>query len=104
MTALPAGAGPPLPPVPLGRMGRRVAEAHNRLGPLREILLSHAEPTPEQIAFVGEVVAGAYFLDERVRDLIGYHGRRAVPIPSAPDHSDLIGPVVERGPRYRPTP
>jgi choline dehydrogenase-like flavoprotein len=30
--ALPPGAGPPLPPVPLGRMGRRVAQAHNRLG------------------------------------------------------------------------
>jgi choline dehydrogenase-like flavoprotein len=30
--AFPPGAGPPLPPVPLGRMGRRVAEAHNRLG------------------------------------------------------------------------
>jgi choline dehydrogenase-like flavoprotein len=30
--AFPPGVGPPLPPVPLGRMGRRVAEAHNRLG------------------------------------------------------------------------
>ncbi|MFZ0088094.1 MAG: GMC family oxidoreductase [Solirubrobacteraceae bacterium] len=30
--AFPAGEGPPLPPVPIGAMGRRVAAAHNRLG------------------------------------------------------------------------
>ncbi len=30
--AFPEGEGPPLPPVPLGRMGRRVAKAHNDLG------------------------------------------------------------------------
>ena len=30
--AFPPGAGPPLPPVPLGAMGRRVARAHNELG------------------------------------------------------------------------
>jgi len=28
-TAFPPGEGPPMPPVPLGRMGRRVAKAHN---------------------------------------------------------------------------
>ena len=31
-TAFPPGEGPPMPPVPLSRLGRRVAEAHNRLG------------------------------------------------------------------------
>ena len=31
-TAFPPGAGPPLPPVPLGAMGRKVAKAHNDLG------------------------------------------------------------------------
>jgi choline dehydrogenase-like flavoprotein len=31
-TAFPPGEGPPLPPVPLSPLGRRVAEAHNRLG------------------------------------------------------------------------
>ncbi len=30
--AFPPGEGPPLPPVPLGRMGRKVARAHNELG------------------------------------------------------------------------
>jgi choline dehydrogenase-like flavoprotein len=31
-TAFPPGEGPPLPPVPLGPMGRKVAKAHNDLG------------------------------------------------------------------------
>jgi choline dehydrogenase-like flavoprotein len=31
-TAFPPGEGPPLPPVPLGPAGRRVAKAHNELG------------------------------------------------------------------------
>ena len=31
-TAFPPGEGPPMAPAPLGRMGRRVAQAHNELG------------------------------------------------------------------------
>ena len=31
-TAFPPGEGPPLPPVPLGPAGKRVAQAHNELG------------------------------------------------------------------------
>jgi choline dehydrogenase-like flavoprotein len=41
--AFPPGKGPPLPPVPLGRMGRRVARAHNELG-------WHWWPAPNAIA------------------------------------------------------
>jgi choline dehydrogenase-like flavoprotein len=42
-TAFPPGKGPPLPPPPLGPMGRRVAAAHNRLG-------WHWWPAPNAIA------------------------------------------------------
>lgn len=42
-TAFPPGKGPPLPPAPLGAMGRRVAAAHNRLG-------WHWWPAPNAIA------------------------------------------------------
>ena len=42
-TAFPPGEGPPLPPVPLGPMGRRVAQAHNELG-------WHWWPAPNAIA------------------------------------------------------
>jgi len=42
-TAFPPGKGPPLPPAPLGPMGRRVARAHNQLG-------WHWWPAPNAIA------------------------------------------------------
>jgi hypothetical protein len=71
---------------------------------LREILRGGGDLTPAQTVIVGEVVAGAYFLNPRVKELIGYHGRRALPIPTAPDYDDLIGPVVARGPIYRAAP
>jgi hypothetical protein len=98
---------PPEDGMPSGRAGHVEDVLRARpdlITPLREILLSDEEPTPGQTVFVGEVVAGAYFLDEQVQDLIGYHGRRAVPIPPVPDYGDLIGPVVERGPVYRAAP
>lgn len=41
--AFPPGKGPPLPAAPLGRMGRRVAQAHNELG-------WHWWPAPNAIA------------------------------------------------------
>lgn len=41
--AFPPGKGPPLPPAPIGPMGRRVAKAHNRLG-------WHWWPAPNAIA------------------------------------------------------
>ncbi len=41
--AFPPGQGPPLPPAPLGPMGRRIARAHNRLG-------WHWWPAPNAIA------------------------------------------------------
>src|SRR5881275_1578266 len=41
--AFPPGKGPPLPPAPLGPMGRRVARAHNELG-------WHWWPAPNAIA------------------------------------------------------
>jgi choline dehydrogenase-like flavoprotein len=41
--AFPPGKGPPLPPAPLGPMGRRVARAHNKLG-------WHWWPAPNAIA------------------------------------------------------
>ncbi|HSI79939.1 MAG TPA: GMC family oxidoreductase [Solirubrobacterales bacterium] len=42
-TAFPPGEGPPMPPVPLAEMGRRVAKAHNELG-------WHWWPAPNAIA------------------------------------------------------
>ena len=54
------------------------------------------------------VVAGGYFLDEGVRDALGYPGQEAIPIvPSDPpdyERDGLLAAVIERGPIYRETP
>jgi hypothetical protein len=54
------------------------------------------------------VVAGGYFLDEGVREALGYPGQEAIPIvhsdPPDYERDGLLAAVVERGPIYRPTP
>jgi hypothetical protein len=54
------------------------------------------------------VAAGGYFLDEGVREAIGYRGQEAVPIeqldPPDYERDGLLASVIERGPIYRPTP
>jgi hypothetical protein len=54
------------------------------------------------------VVAGGYFLDDGVREALGYRGQQAVPIEhqTPPDYEQdgLLASVIERGPIYRPTP
>jgi hypothetical protein len=99
---IPAGDG--MPPGSVGWAEEALAARPDLAAALREILRGDGEPTPAQIVVVGEVVAGAYFLNPRVKDLIGYHGRRALPIPATPDHDDLVGPVLARGPVYRAAP
>jgi hypothetical protein len=56
------------------------------------------------------VVSGAYFLNPEVRRLLGYPGRAPARHPAAAgefEHymeGDILEPVRERGPIYRPTP
>ncbi|MCU1687541.1 MAG: hypothetical protein JWQ81_8280 [Amycolatopsis sp.] len=60
---------------------------------------------PSTFAALGEIVAGAYFLDKSVQDRIGYHGRVAAPADlDSPVDPDLLRPVIARGPIYRPDP
>jgi hypothetical protein len=62
----------------------------------------------KQALFVllGEIVAGAYFMNPQVRAAIGYHGQTPRPIDSHPDYLDdgLLESVIRRGSIYRPTP
>jgi hypothetical protein len=99
---IPAGDG--MPPGSAGCIEEVLAARPDLAAALREVLRGDGEPTPAQTVLVGEVVAGAYFLNSQVKDLIGYHGRRALPVPAAPDYDDLIGPVIARGPIYRAAP
>jgi hypothetical protein len=66
------------------------------------------EEDPEAIGVLGTAVTGAYYIDPRVRDLLGYHGQPNKP--PQPGESDeylaggILDPVRERGPVFRPTP
>jgi hypothetical protein len=48
-------------------------------------------------------IVAAYYFNPDVCERIGYGGQRALPL-GPPDHEDLLGSVVARGPVYRPTP
>ena len=54
------------------------------------------------------VVTNAYYMNPKVRRLIGYPGQKATP--PFPDEADydlrdgILDPVIQRGPIYRPTP
>ncbi|MGV9633105.1 hypothetical protein ACWDO0_02885 [Nocardia rhamnosiphila] len=53
----------------------------------------------------GKLISGAYFLDPRVREAIGYPGQEARPlVDDTGDYLDLLEHVVDRGPIFRPTP
>jgi hypothetical protein len=55
-----------------------------------------------QFDTLSEVVAGAYFLNPKIRELVGYPGQQEIPIEtSVEDLEKLTAPVVERGPMYR---
>ena len=63
---------------------------------------------PDGFQLLTTVVAGGYFLDDGVREALGYRGQQAVPIErqTPPDYEQdgLLASVIERGPIYRPTP
>jgi hypothetical protein len=85
----------------------RLLEAAGGTDPAAEVERLRTED-PEGFEVLTTVVAGGYFLDEGVRDALGYRGQRAVPIdPSEPpdyERDGLLASVIERGPIYRPTP
>lgn len=61
---------------------------------------------PIGFGLLAEFVPGAYFLNLRVREKLGYGGQRAHPIDPHPDYLDdgLLQSVIDRGAIYRPTP
>ena len=61
---------------------------------------------PAGFGLLAEFVPGAYFLNPRVREKLGYAGQAARSIDPRPDYLDdgLLQSVIDRGPIYRPTP
>lgn len=104
-----------------GRWLDRVLRARPDLGPELVRVLAEAEgraPVAEirrlqeedeaGFGVLALVVTGGYYLNPKVRKLIGYPGQK--PNPPYPDEADyylsdgLLDPVLARGPIYRPTP
>ena len=81
-------------------------EAARGADPDAEVTRLQAED-PDGFQLLTTVAAGGYFLDEGVREAIGYRGQEAVPIehldPPDYERDGLLASVVERGPIYRPT-
>lgn len=72
---------------------------------VRQALSRLALERPDVFTALGTLTAGAYYMDDRVRALMGYPGqeqRRLVD--DTEEYLDLLERVVDRGPVYRPTP
>jgi hypothetical protein len=66
------------------------------------------ETNPKALATIGLVAAAAYYMDERIKTLIGYPGQesRSYDPDATPPYvsNGMLETVIERGPIYRPTP
>ena len=71
-----------------------------------EVVADLKEEDPASFGLLAEIVPGAYFLNPRVRALLGYAGQVPHPIDPHPEYLDdgLLQSVLDRGPIYRPTP
>ena len=60
---------------------------------------------PAGFGLLAELVPGAYFLNDEVRNSLDYHGQGPRSINPRPDYLDdgLLQSVIDRGPIYRPT-
>jgi hypothetical protein len=83
---------------------RLIASAYGR--PAAEFVAELQRNDHAGFALLAEFVPGAYFLNSRVREKLGYAGQTAHPIDPHPDYLDngLLQSVIDRGPIYRPTP
>jgi hypothetical protein len=86
---------------------RALLEPARGSDPLRELARLRADDEAGY-QLLATVIGGGYFLDEGVREALGYEGQREIPIvaedPPDYERDGLLASVVERGPIYRATP
>ncbi|MEV7428301.1 hypothetical protein AB0N29_01670 [Nocardioides sp. NPDC092400] len=64
-----------------------------------------AAEDPDAFAAVGILISGAYYMDDRARDALGYPGQEERrPVDDTDQYVEMLERVIERGPVYRPTP
>ena len=83
---------------------RLIASARGRSA--AEFVAELQRGDPAGLGVLAEFVPGAYFLNARVRDKLGYAGQKARAIDPRPDYLEdgLLQSVIDRGAIYRPTP
>jgi hypothetical protein len=88
----------------VGGLKELLARSHHRGG--AEVVADLRANDPAAFDVLTQTTAGAYFMNPRVQQLIGYAGQDPRPIDPRPDYLDdgLLESVVRRGPIYRPTP
>ncbi len=63
---------------------------------------------PAALGAIGLIATAAYYMQPRVRELLGYPGQASRPAEPAEEHDylrdGLLQVVIDRGPIYRPTP
>jgi hypothetical protein len=86
--------------------GLKLLIAAARGCPAAEFVAELQRNDPAGFALLAEFVPGAYFLNQRVREKLGYTGQKARPIDPRSDRLDdsLLQSVIDRGPIHRPTP
>jgi hypothetical protein len=72
---------------------------------VRQALNQLATGQPDVFVALGTLTAGAYYMDDGVRQLMGYPGQEERRLVDDTDqYLDMLERVVERGPVYRATP
>jgi hypothetical protein len=75
------------------------------VGELRSRIDSFASGHRVEFDDFGHLLAGAYFMNDAVRQAIGYPGQEAMVLrDDLDDYIESLGDVVERGELFRPTP
>ena len=75
-------------------------------GPAADVVATWQAGDAPEFGVLAELAAGAYFMNEQVREAIGYHGQGPRPIDPRVDYLEdgLLESVLSRGAIYRPTP
>ena len=81
---------------------REIAATARGRDPAVEVARLESE-APELFEALTTAVAGGYFISPEVRDRLGYPGQQAKKLEDDFDQ-ELLQPVIDRGPIFRPTP
>lgn len=85
-------------------LDRALQPDNEGMAPL-DALLEMARTRADAFTALGALTVGAYYMDDRVRQAMGYPGQEDRPlVDDSGEYLDMLERVAERGPIYRATP